>query len=235
MILSPFVTGSKQPEECLVLIIDLQNSTEFYKVADAEASIRTYLNHLIADLDLIMRGGYPHKAGSAKRKASNGMPAPVSVKFMGDGFLVIWKSSKLKKKALLTFIAHLMNYQQEFGEFNKRVLKEDVNKTGLPTGIRYGMTYGVLRMFKVKGHRTTTEWIGPAINMASRLQGYCKELGFLLHDIRSLTHKDLTALGFEKVMATKMRGAGGELPVYVDHMGFRGLGKETMKLFRKMR
>ena len=234
MVLHPFITGTKEPEDCLVLIVDLQDSTKFYNAPDAEDSVRIYLNHVMKDLDQMIRGGFPDRSRAQSKSTKGAMPHPDHVKFLGDGFLFIWKTAKLKnrKKNLMTFIAHLISYQQKFEDTNNHFLKGDVNKAKLPTAIRYGMAGGHLRMFTVKGHPEIQEWLGPAINMASRLESYCKELGFLLHDIRILKRKDLEELGFAKLYARSIRGADGEVLVYVDHQAFSTLGKRSAMLFR---
>lgn len=233
MILSPFVAGNPHSVKCLVLSVDLQDSTPFYDQKDAEASILAYLNHLIGDLNTLLRGTYPGDQNT-KSKKGEPMPTPLAVKFMGDGFLFIWKQTTVKKKALMGFIANLQAYQDEFKAANNRAMKGEVNRAKLPKALRCGMAGGGLRRLKVKRHKTTEEWIGPAINFACRLQAYSNEVKFLLHDIGVLDNADLARIGWMKVKAKKIKGTDGPLLVYVDHMRFRALGTKTADLFEKI-
>lgn len=234
MILSTFVAGNPHSVKCLVLSVDLQDSTPFYDQKDAEASILAYLNHLIVDLNTMLRGGYPGELQAKSKKKEDPMPAPLAVKFMGDGFLFIWKQSAVKKKALMKFIANLQTYQNEFKAANNRAMMGDVNRAKLPKALRCGMAGGGLRRLKVKGHQSTEEWIGPAINFACRLQAYSNELKFLLHDVGVLTNAELERIGWMKVKAKKIKGTDGPLLVYGDHMRFSHMGTRTAELFEKI-
>ena len=234
MVLSSFLPGRRQLVECLVLSIDLQDSTPFYAASDSGTSVREYLNHLISDLNIILQGHYPHDGKTTGKGQRHPMPKPLAIKFMGDGFLFIWKRSTVKQKALMTFIANMQTYVNAFKTVNNRALKGEVNKASLPKALRCGLVGGGLHSFKVKGHKTTEEWIGPAINLACRLQSYCKELKFIMHNTGVLTSKELTSLGWMKVVATEIRGHDGMLPVYVNETSFRPLSQASGKLFKKI-
>mgnify|MGYP000931652878 CR=1 FL=1 len=235
MELKPFA-GAEKPEPCLILCIDLQNSTEFFKSPDADVSVQRYLNKLIADLNALIKAKPTSiDENGADFSRAKAMPRLAHSKFLGDGFLLIWHMSQLRSSTVRDFLERLMHFQRRFPDFNKKLLQAEINTLQVPNAIRFGLTAGSLRRLIVDRRKPyLDEWIGPGINRAARLQGYCKELGFLAHDVHLLDHADLAALDLVKVVAVKMKSHEEKILVHVDSMAFSTLSESSSGLFERV-
>jgi class 3 adenylate cyclase len=102
----------------------------------------------------------------------------------------------------------------------------------VPRNIRFGLSRG--SVYELQGHDTqATEYIGYSINLASRLQKYCPELGFIASARLKLPDREIARHGFIKVVATQLRGFSNEI-VLVDREEYEALSDETRKgLFKE--
>ena len=90
-------------------------------------------------------------------------------KFLGDGFILLFHSD-----VMLDGVLHMAKRLAEFATFRLNAFTaENVETTAIPrVGITIGIDIGVLHSIELDGSR---EFIGRALNLASRLQGSLKE------------------------------------------------------------
>lgn len=125
-----------------------------------------------------------------------------------------------------TFVNMLWNLKKYFGNVVK-ACSDDVPVVDLPQRIRFGITAGsVYKLTYSKSH--ATEYIGYCINLASRLQSYCRELGFIASARIDLPEKKLKKHGYQKVIAIDLKGFPREI-VIVDKDEFKELSEEIKK------
>src|SRR5207249_2003782 len=97
-----------------------------------------------------------------------------------------------------------------------------------PRRIRFGVAAGsVYKLTYEDG--SGTEYIGYAINLASRLQKYCRELGFIGSARVDLPRKFLKECSYIRVVAKDLKGFPREI-VLVDEREFGALdeARKTM-------
>jgi len=89
-------------------------------------------------------------------------------------------------------------------------------------------------VYELKGEASqATEYIGYGINLASRLQKYCPELGFIASARLKLPDREVAKHGYLKVVATQLRSFPNEM-VLVDREEYMSLSEETRKgLFKE--
>lgn len=81
---------------------------------------------------------------------------------------------------------------------------------------------------------TNKEYIGFCINLASRLQKYCADLGFILSARLGLPDEFVAKEGYTRVVATKIRGFPEEI-VIVDKGEYEALPEDLRaSLFRDL-
>ena len=143
---------------------------------------------------------------------------------MGDGALYIIlppAGTREFSVSCLTGLANnLWNLKRSFSEVVLKAL-DDVPVAELPRRIRFGLSRGPVYELKKPGTRNS-EYIGFSINLASRLQNYCPDLGFIASARLMIPNNHLERNGYTKVIATNLRGFSNEV-VIVDRNEYEGL------------
>jgi class 3 adenylate cyclase len=139
----------------LVVVFDICSSTtilEDLKRTDNLGAWRTLLIHL------------------KDRMLERGANLKMSLyKFIGDGWVLLFPDN-VPKIELCSFLCDLSQaFEAQFEEYVKPLLSQEPN----PIGLMFGIDAGDLIRLELNGH---FEYIGRAINVASRLQSYTKEL-----------------------------------------------------------
>lgn len=100
-------------------------------------------------------------------------------------------------------------------------------------GIRFGLARGTIyELTRASG--TNKEYIGFCINLASRLQKYCADLGFIASGRLGLTDGFLEEESYKRVVATKIRGFPEEI-VIVDKKEYEAVAEgQRANLFRDL-
>jgi hypothetical protein len=155
------VKQKSQPIESLAAVFDLEGFTNFCGQIDPQLSVPIFLQSFLSwVLDQI-------KKETTKKKYSQGYELwnalPFYTKFLGDGLLIIWDTSKMSPVAIRNVIvsAEIIcgNYLNNFYPDTRRKL---VNP---PAKLRCGLALG--RVFSVgEGN----DYVGACINVAARLQ-----------------------------------------------------------------
>ena len=153
---------------------------------------------------------------------------------MGDGALYVVLplagESDFKTTTLSALCNRLWNLKKYFGIVVKKSL-EHVHIVQLPRRIRFGLSHG--SVYELKKPKTIArEYIGFCINLASRLQSYCRDLGFIASARLMIPDSDLKKHNYMKIIATQLKGFENEL-VVVDANEYKNLSEEIRDNFFK--
>jgi len=230
-----FRDTASYPEQALVLMFDLEEFSKFFSQPDVHTYVPKYLNHILECMNIIISGGiaYWDKDDKGEAEVFGAMPEPIHTKYLGDGMLYIWKYNDFSRENLIRFVNRLWNFKINFNEILLKC-SEDVPVIDIPQKIRFGISAGSIYRLIYKNSKND-EYIGYSINLASRLQNYCKELGFIFSGRVNPIKKDVEEFNYLKVVATKLRGFPSEI-VYVDKSEFEELDTEIKKdLFQEFK
>ncbi|MCK4598263.1 hypothetical protein KAU37_00335 [Candidatus Bipolaricaulota bacterium] len=228
-----FTDKASHPKNAVALIYDLTGFSQFFNQPDVQNYVPTFLNCVSEAMGICLFGGEAYW----QSKNSKIVAPDVRVaheKFTGDGALYILLppsgSSDFKASELQYLCNSLWNLKRNFNKVVSRSL-ERVPVVEVPRGIRFGVSRGSVYELQKPG-TVAREYIGFCINLASRLQSYCRDLGFIASARLMLSDKELTKHGYIKVIATQIRGFPSEL-VLVDNKEYTALSDETRsQLFR---
>jgi len=148
-------TDEPNRERHLVVVFDICSSTTILEDLKRTDNLGAWRKLLISLKDHLLEKGVPL-----------GMDL---YKFIGDGFVLLFPNNAPKLE-LCAFLADLSTtYERQFESSIKPLLSQEPSPVGLMFGIDAGE---LIRM--VLGNQV--EYVGRAINVASRLQSYTKEL-----------------------------------------------------------
>lgn len=233
-----FKKHAGNPEQSFVLIFDLEGFSKFFSQPDVYYYVAKYLNKAFSAMDILISGGIgfwmPEDEQDEKIEP---FKEPVHIKFMGDGALYIWTfkpdEEKEFQKGLITFLNNLWNFRLWFDNFINSC-SDEVPVVDLPKNIRFGMSSGSVYKLSYQNSRNT-EYIGYCINLASRLQSYCRDLGFIASARIGSESKLLEKHNYYKVIAKQLRGLPNEI-VIVDKESYDELDEEVKKeLFEEIK
>jgi class 3 adenylate cyclase len=156
-------------------------------------------------------------------------------KFTGDGALYILLPPAGSAHFPVGTLQHLCNrlwtLKSRFDAVVNRAL-ETVPVVEVPRKVRFGLSRGSVYELQTQD-TTANEYIGFSINLASRLQKYCPELGFIASARLMLSDRELENHGFIKVVATQLRGFPDEI-VVIDRVEYEALSDDIRnRLFKE--
>lgn len=215
-----FDSRASRPLNGLALIYDLEGFSGFFSQPDVQEYVPKFLNHVSGAISAIIFGGEGYWE---KRRYSPLLP-PAHEKFLGDGCLYIWTPQEDNPDFQPDFIRILCNrlwtLKIDFTKVLQRVA-DDVPVLEVPKKIRFGLARGTVYELKSTSGGGN-EYIGFCINLASKLQHYCPELGFIASARVGLPQAVLRESGYTRVVATKLQGFSKEI-VIVDSREFDAL------------
>lgn len=223
-----FEPKASLPKEAFVLIFDLEGFSHFFSQPDVQDYVVKYLNHVFHAVSLVIDGGKHYwLEGEYEKKIMPSFLTPAHTRFLGDGALYVWtfnRGQKEKKmKDIVYFINRMWNLKIRFDEVVKKAL-EDVPVADLPRKIRFGFSSG--SVYKLNHKNSNQEqYIGYCINLASRLQSYSRELGFICSARVDMPQKLIDEYNYLKVTAKNLSGFGKEV-VIVDKKEYELLSPE---------
>ena len=224
-----FKGTASQPQSALALLFDLEGFSQFFSQPDVQDYVTKFLNRIFDCISVCINGGTTYWKDS--RKPIKGIARPAHVKFLGDGALYLWNTGEeegcLDEQTKIYLLNRLWNLQSNFGVVLKAA-RDDVPVADLPRRIRFGLAQGTVYRLGYAGDSGASEYIGYCINLASRLQGYCRELGFIASARLNLPQDVLDENGYIKVVAKKLSGFPREV-VVVDKDELRRLPVETRR------
>lgn len=226
-----FDSIASHPKHAIVLIYDLGGFSKFFNQPDVQDYVPKFINKVSNAMNIIFSGG--KRPWEPSGKPSTGiysiepLQSPIHEKFLGDGALYLWTPPKGKKNFSDIFILNLCNRLWNLKKFFGNILKDcsnDIPVLELPDKIRFGLTRGTI--YELSQYKSAKrEYIGFCINLASRLQKYCPELGFIASARIGLSESTLKEHLYIKVIATKIKGFPKEI-VIVDKDEFKNLDEK---------
>jgi len=219
-----FGPKASRPKNGLALVFDLEGFSAFFNQPDVSEYVTRFLNHILGAMATVIEGGDQNWIDGSKNMRALPLQ-PTHVKFLGDGALYIWTTKEgedFSPAFITTLCNRLFNLKSEFKNVVARCA-DDVPVMALPARIRFGLARGSIFELTHVGS-SQREYIGFCINLASRLQGYCRELGFVASARVMIPTARLTENGYIKVVATKIRGFPSEI-VIVDSSEYEALSE----------
>lgn len=223
VVFQPKASPAKQG---LVMVFDLEGFSRFFNQPDVHEYVTKYLNHVLSAVTVNFAGGNGYWDESCSDYSPLGL-LPSHVKFLGDGALYIWTTQE-GEDLPADFVWELVSRISHFENCFSNVVKEwadDLPVVDIPKRIRISLSRGTIYELQHQG-TADTECIGFCINLASRLQNYCPELGFIASARLNVPGKILDEYGFIKVVAKKLRGFAREI-VFVNQWQFEKLPAGT--------
>ncbi len=229
-----FASRGGNPAHGLALIYDLEGFSKFFNQPDVQDYVPKFLNHLSQAMSVVLLGGTAYWDSLNPKYPP--LSAPIHEKFLGDGMLYVWRLKRNQLDFDPVFIRALCNRLWNLKLRFPEVLKQaaaDVPVLDLPTRIRFGVARGTIyELTRASG--TNKEYIGFCVNLASRLQKYCADLGFIVSARLGLADEVVAEYGYKRVVATKIRGFPEEI-VIVDKEEYETLAEsQRASLFREL-
>ena len=199
-----FTGKASHPKNALALMYDLEGFSQFFNQPDVQDYVPAFLNHVSESMAICLFGGTDYWTGEDGEQLKPLSARIVHEKFTGDGALYIILppagQSDFKTSTLRGLCNRLWNLKNNFGAVVTESL-EHVPVVEIPRRIRFGLSRGSVYELK-KPNTTSREYIGFCINLASRLQSYCRELGFIASARLMISDSELTKHGYRKAVAT---------------------------------
>lgn len=150
-------------KDVISAVYDLSEFTQFCRQIDPQFVMPKFLNEFLEWLFKEIRTDLIYKKKSYKRGKILWAPLPFFAKFTGDGILLLWdmkNQSNIQMCNVLIMLDHIrVNYKQNFLEKIKNYIVD------APPTLRCGIAGG-----KVCSVGNGEDYVGPCINLASRLQ-----------------------------------------------------------------
>ncbi len=226
-----FKNKASHPKNAVALVYDLEGFSNFFNQPDVQEYVPEFLNHISESISICLFGG---KAYWTDEKYS---PLAINVaqeKFMGDGalYVILPNENKFSDISLQVLCNRLWNLKTFFGKVSNKAM-EIVPVTEIPQKIRFGLSRGSVYELKHQSSRAN-EYIGFCINLSSRLQSYCRDIGFIASARIKIPDSQIEKNGYIKVIATAIDGFANEL-VIVDKSEYEGLTDKVRKsLFKEI-
>lgn len=204
----------------LVMVFDLEGFTQFVNQPGVDDyHITEYLNVVFKSIDISLFGGIPFWAdyddSPWESFRDEKYSKPTHVKFTGDGALYLWTRPFASSDFNLEFILCLMNRLATVREDFISIVEtctDEIKAFNVPERIRFGFARGTVYELsgQVLAAKSQKEYVGSCINLASRLQNYCPELGFIASAKLAIPKAELSGEGYTIVSARKIRGFQSE-------------------------
>jgi len=226
-----FEPKAGNPINALVMMFDLSGFSRFFSQPDVQQYVPKYLNKIFNCVSININGGNDWWGESPGYLSS--LKPPIHQKFLGDGALYLWNLNDFGQTNVVILANRLWNLKNGFEKVSG-ACSEEVPVIDLPEKIRFGLSAGSVYKLTYT-NSIQTEYIGYPINLASRLQGYCRDLGFIASARLNLPPKKLSENGYIKVIAKNLKGFPKEI-VIVDGTEYEELDNETREqLFERIK
>jgi class 3 adenylate cyclase len=221
-----FKTTVSRPFKSISLLFDLENFTGLFSHPDIHDTIGKYLNLVIDAVSRTFEGGeiYWDKDKKGDAVIAGALPRPFHTKFLGDGVLYIWRLDEFTQKQIIELVDRVWNLKNSFS-----VLCEKASVLlpvhSFPKRIRFGIASGTVYKLTYQ-NGIAEEYIGYSINLASRLQSYSRDIGFIVSGRLNIPDKTILKHGYKKCIAKKIRGFPDEI-VIIDTHDYTNLDDRT--------
>jgi class 3 adenylate cyclase len=229
-----FDSRAGHPRRGLVVVYDLEGFSHFFTQPDVQEYVPLFINHVSEVISGCIYGGSTDYW--AHDKLMDPLPSlPVHEKYLGDGAMYIWLEAgenRISEKLVRTLCNRLWNVKTNFKKIVEAA-SDMLPVVDVPSRIRFGVAGGTIYELDRK-NSSAHEYIGFCINLASRLQKYCPELGFIASARVGLPQATLKTNKYIKVVARAIRGFPREV-VIVDEGEWAALGPSSReKLFEPL-
>jgi len=217
--------SASHPQNAISLVYDLEGFSNFFNQPDVQEYIPAFLNVISDAISTCLFGGTAYWQDNAKYPPLSS--TPIHEKFMGDGGLYIFTPdglSDFREGFPVALCNRLYILRRNFSHVVQRCT-EMVPVFAIPRNIRFGLARGSVYELASK-HGDDSEFIGFCINLSSRLQSYCPDLGFIVSARLKIPADKLADSGYKKVIATRIKGFPKEL-VFVDTDEYTRLSEEV--------
>jgi class 3 adenylate cyclase len=224
-----FKHAASAPTNGLALIYDLEGFSRFFNQPDVQHYVPKFLNHVSTAIQTCLYGGLAYWSPNA-RELGPLRSVPIHEKFMGDGALYVWvdrMDDPIRDSTVRALCNRLWNLKTDFDKVARKAFDE-IPVANVPSKIRFGLARGTIFELATSSGGDK-EYIGYCINLASRLQKYCPDLGFIASARLNLTQGVLTEHGYTRVMATSIKGFPDGEVVIVDKEEYDALGSRLKK------
>jgi class 3 adenylate cyclase len=199
-----FRTGRATARPALALIYDLAGFTAFANRPDAAQWVSMFLNHVSRAVQTVIYGGNAYWLDDPQ--SYEPLLKPVHQKFLGDGALYIWTGTARKPLPtdfITELCVRLRNLRANFPAV-LRAVREKIQVPGVPKEVRFGLALGdVYELSRTDARQR--EFVGVCINLASRLQKYCRGIGFAAARVQMSVAQRLDN-DFVRTIATNIDG-----------------------------
>ena len=210
--------------DAIAAVFDLSGFTNFCRQVDPHLSVPTYLSEF---LNWLFRGIRDELVDRSFRQGKLLFTElPFFAKFLGDGVLFLWDTSNMDVGKMCNTVVLLRNvclaYSKEFvPEMRKRISE-------IPPSLKCGVARGI-----VCSVGNGEDFIGPCINIASRLQKLSK-IPFCFSRRGLDFEKGMTEQTAARytVKSVSIRGIGDKELVCVRKAAFERLPKRDKALFK---
>jgi class 3 adenylate cyclase len=218
----------EKPRNGIAMIFDLEGFSKFANQPDVHEFVPRYLNSVIAAVETCIFGGEAYWL----KEPEDYLPIfilPVHRKFMGDGMLYIWSLEHVPRPKVPGFVTLLCNRLWHLKAGFKRINQAcaAVPVANFPPRIRFGVARGGISELTCGDH-AAKEYVGVCINLASRLQHYCPDIGFIASARLDLRDQVLERHDYKRVIAKKIKGFPKEV-VIVDRQEYEQLDPDVRK------
>lgn len=218
-----FDSKASQPRRGIVVVYDLEGFSRFFNQPDVQDYVPVFLNHVSTAISVCLYGGEQYWRDDLE-KANVLSITPVHEKFLGDGAMYVWLHSE-QSPITTDFARQLCNRLWTLKSNFQNVLTAAADilpVLDVPSRLRFGVAAGTIYELGRQG-TAECEYIGFCINLASRLQKYCPDLGFIASARIGLPQAILAEHKYIKVVAKSLKGFPREV-VIVDEGEWAALG-----------
>lgn len=229
-----FEKHASAPLSAVAIVFDLEGFSRFFSQPDVHTYVPAYLNEVLAAVYVCLTSG-KKTWGSVEKDYSQLSAKIVHTKFLGDGAMFILTpldgASDFKEDTLTVLCNRLWNLKKNFKSIVENC-SHKVPVVEVPRRIRFGVARGPVLELKTVGSERV-EYIGYCINLASRLQSYCRDFGFIASARLEIPPKLMQESGYKIVVAKNLKGFPKEY-VIVDAKEYQALDpKEREYLFEE--
>src|SRR5438105_699717 len=220
------INKSAEPVDAICIVYDLEGFTAFSRQVDPHLAVPHFMSRFLSWLFAELKRRYFREEveGGVKLYAR----LPFFAKFMGDGVMFLWDTKDLPRGSLtnIPMIANIISesYKRDFAPQMSREFSD------VPRKLRVGVARG--RVFAVGGG---SDYVGPCINIASRLQKIGSTIRFCMAKRGWSADEVIVDENNREIFVLKsvpIRGIGETELVYIERKEYDQLPVDEKVLFR---
>lgn len=227
-IIGQFKPSASLPQQALVMIFDLEGFSKFFSQPDVQDYVPKFMNIVLSAIESCFNGvGTAYWLPSddkQKDKAYVKFPEVIHSKFLGDGALYIWSYNSFTEMQRVYLINRLWKLKTYFHKIVEKAADE-IPILDIPKNIRFGISAGTIYKLTY-ANSNKEEYVGYSINLASRLQSYCRQIGITISGRVNIKTDVLERSNYIKVIVKNIKGFPQEV-VVVDKHDYDKLDADT--------